>query len=46
VKSAENAAVREVLTPETLEEKFRALESEDKVELLLQEIKSKAAANQ
>jgi phage shock protein A len=44
VKSAENAAVREVLTPETLEEKFKALESEDKVELLLQEIKSKAAA--
>lgn len=46
VKSAENAAVREVLTPETLEEKFKALESEDKVELLLQEIKSKAAAHQ
>ena len=45
VKSAENAAVSEILTPETLEDKFKALESEDKVELMLQELKSKVAAN-
>lgn len=43
VKSAENAAVAEVMAPETLEDKFRALESEDKVELLLSEIKSRQA---
>jgi phage shock protein A len=46
VKSAENAAASEILSPETLEEKFKSLESEDKVELLLQELKSKAAAHQ
>jgi phage shock protein A len=45
VKSAENAAVSEILSPETLEDKFKALESEDKVELMLQELKSKIAAN-
>src|ERR1700741_2064584 len=45
VKSAENAAVSEILPPETLEDKFKALESEDKVELMLQELKSKVAAN-
>jgi phage shock protein A len=45
VKAAENAAVSEILAPETLEEKFKALESEDKVELMLQELKSKIAAN-
>ncbi len=44
VKSAENAAVSEILSPETLEEKFKTLESEDKVEIMLQELKSKAAA--
>jgi len=33
------------LAPETLEDKFQALESEDKVEQLLKEIKSKMAAN-
>src|SRR5579863_6686060 len=32
VKSAENAAASEILAPETLEDKFKALESEDKVE--------------
>jgi hypothetical protein len=37
--------VSEILTPETLEDKFKALESEDKVELMLQELKSKVAAN-
>ena len=41
VKAAENAATAEVLAPETLEDKFRALESEDKVELMLNEIKSR-----
>jgi phage shock protein A len=45
VKSAENAAASEILSPETLEDKFKALESEDKVELMLNEIKSKIAAN-
>lgn len=45
VTAAENAAASEVLTPESLEDKFRALESEDKVELMLNELKSKVAAN-
>jgi phage shock protein A len=41
VSTAENAAATEVLTPESLEDKFRALESEDQVELMLKEIKSR-----
>jgi phage shock protein A len=41
VTAAENAAATEVLTPESLEDKFRALESEDKVELMLKELKSR-----
>jgi phage shock protein A len=41
VSTAENAASTEVLTPESLEDKFRALESEDQVELMLKEIKSR-----
>jgi phage shock protein A len=45
VKSAENAAASEILAPETLEDKFKALESEDKVETLLNELKSRVAAN-
>jgi len=45
IKSAENAAATEILAPETLEDKFKALESEDKVETLLNELKSKVAAN-
>jgi phage shock protein A len=44
VKSAENSAASEILSPETLEDKFKALESEDKVEVLLNEIKSRQAA--
>jgi phage shock protein A len=44
VTAAENAAATEVLTPESLEDKFRTLESEDKVELMLNELKSKVAA--
>jgi len=43
VKAAENAAANELLSPETLEDKFRALESEDRVEALLNEIKSRQA---
>jgi phage shock protein A len=45
VKSAENAAASEILSPETLEDKFKALESEDRVEMMLNELKSKVAAN-
>ncbi len=41
VKSAENAAASEILAPESLEDKFRVLESEDKVEMLLNEIKTR-----
>jgi phage shock protein A len=44
VKSAENAAASEILSPETLEDRFKALESEDKVETMLNEIKSRMAA--
>jgi phage shock protein A len=43
VHAAENAAATEILNPETLEDKFRALEGEDKVEVLLNEIKSRHA---
>jgi phage shock protein A len=43
VTAAENAAATEVLTPESLEDKFRALESEDQVELMLKEIKARQA---
>lgn len=43
VKSAENAAASEILSPETLEDKFKALESEDQVELMLNEIKNRQA---
>ncbi|MGO9433536.1 MAG: PspA/IM30 family protein [Terracidiphilus sp.] len=45
VRAAENAAASEILSPETLEDKFKALESEDKVETLLNEIKSRVAAH-
>jgi phage shock protein A len=41
VKAAENAAAGELMNPETLEDKFQALESEDKVETLLNEIKGR-----
>lgn len=43
VKSAENAASAEVMVSESLEEKFKALENQDKIELLLNEIKSRRA---
>jgi phage shock protein A len=43
LNAAQNAAAGEVLAPESLEDRFQALESEDKVELLLQEIKTRQA---
>jgi phage shock protein A len=43
IQSAENAAVSEVLAPDSLEDRFQAMESEDKVEMLLSEIKSRMA---
>ena len=39
--SAENTAAAEVIVPETLEDRFKALENQDQVELLLAEIKSR-----
>jgi phage shock protein A len=44
IESAQNAATAEVIAPESLEDQFRALESQDKVELLLNELKSRHAA--
>ncbi|MGA2217614.1 MAG: PspA/IM30 family protein [Terracidiphilus sp.] len=41
IKSAEAAAATEIMVPESLEDRFQALESEDKVELLLSEIKTR-----
>jgi phage shock protein A len=46
VQSAESAAAVEVLNPESLEDRFKALENEDKVELLLQELKSRRGLTQ
>jgi phage shock protein A len=43
VTAAENAAASEVLAPESLEDRFHALENEDKVEVLLREIKTRQA---
>ena len=45
VDAAHNAAATEVLVPESLEDKFRTMESEDKVEQLLSEIKGRLALN-
>jgi phage shock protein A len=45
ISTAQTAAANEVLTPESLEDKFRALESTDRVEALLNEIKSRQAIN-
>ena len=45
VTAAENAAAAEVLTPQSLEDKFRTLESQDKVEVMLNEMKSRIASN-
>jgi phage shock protein A len=46
MQSATNAATAEVLVPESLEDRFRALENQDKIELLLNEIKSRHALPQ
>lgn len=46
IKAAENAATSEVMGAETLEDKFKALESGDKVEMLLKEIKARQAPPQ
>jgi phage shock protein A len=43
-RSAASEAAAEVLAQESLEDRFRALESEDRVELLLLELKGKVAA--
>jgi phage shock protein A len=43
MQSATNAAAAEVLAPESLDDRFRALENQDKIELLLNEIKSRQA---
>jgi len=43
LKAAQNAAASEVMVPESLEDRFQALESEDKVDLLLKEIKARQA---
>jgi phage shock protein A len=41
VQSAQNAATSEVFVSDTLEDRFKTLESEDKVETLLNEIKNR-----
>jgi phage shock protein A len=46
VKAAENAAAGELLAPETLEDKFQVLESEDKIEAMLNQIKSQQLEQQ
>jgi phage shock protein A len=43
LKAAQNAATSEVMVPESLEDRFHALESEDRIELLLNEIKTRQA---
>ncbi len=43
VQSTQNAAASEILAPDTLEDRFKTLESEDKVEMLLSEIKNRRA---
>ncbi len=42
-KTAESAAAAEVMASESLEEKFKALENQDKVELLLTQLKQRRA---
>jgi phage shock protein A len=41
--AAENAAAGEILAPESLEERFHSMEEQDQVELLLGQLKSRAA---
>jgi phage shock protein A len=45
-EAAESAAVSEVMASETLEDKFKTLENADKVELVLNEMKSRLALPQ
>jgi phage shock protein A len=45
IKAAENAATTEVMVTESLEDKFKALENQDKIEILLNEIKGRQAGN-
>jgi phage shock protein A len=42
-RAAENAAASEILAPESLEERFHSLEEHEQVELLLSQLKSRAA---
>ncbi len=44
MQAAQNIATNEVLAPDSLEDRFQALESEDKIELMLSEIKSRQSA--
>jgi len=44
-KAAENAAASELMNPDTLEEQFRTLESVDRVDALLNEIKGRQNSN-
>jgi phage shock protein A len=41
--AAQNAAAGEILAPESLEDRFQSMEEQDQVELLLSQIKSRAA---
>ncbi|MGD0546485.1 MAG: hypothetical protein ABR991_01495, partial [Terracidiphilus sp.] len=43
IQAAETSAPAEVMLTDSLEDRFQALESEDKVELLLREIKTRQA---
>jgi len=43
LRSAENSAAAEIMVPESLEDRFKALENCDKIELLLNEMKSRRA---
>jgi phage shock protein A len=45
-EAAESAARSEVMVTETLEDKFKTLENTDKVELLLNEMKTRLALPQ
>lgn len=43
VKTAESVATAEVMLPESIEDKFKSLENEDRIELLLTEMKRRQA---
>lgn len=46
IAAAENAATSEVMVQETLEDKFKALESQDKIEMMLNEIKGRKSTEE